>query len=62
CRDSLTMSVHRGKADILPQGRDFRFDPLRSFACKSLAVRIGQAMDFNAASSLSASLAQTLDQ
>ena len=25
CRDSLTMSAHRGKADIPPQGRDFRF-------------------------------------
>ena len=24
CRDSLTMSAHRGKADIPPQGRDFR--------------------------------------
>jgi hypothetical protein len=25
CRDSLTMSVHWGKADIPPHGRDFRF-------------------------------------
>jgi hypothetical protein len=25
CRDSLTMSAHWGKADIPPQGRDFRF-------------------------------------
>jgi hypothetical protein len=25
CRDSLTMSAHRGKANIPPQGRDFRF-------------------------------------
>jgi hypothetical protein len=25
CRDSLTMSAHRGRADIPPQGRDFRF-------------------------------------
>ena len=25
CRDSLTMSAHRAKADIPPQGRDFRF-------------------------------------
>ncbi len=25
CRASLTMSAHRGKADIPPQGRDFRF-------------------------------------
>jgi hypothetical protein len=25
CRDSLTMSAHRVKADIPPQGRDFRF-------------------------------------
>jgi hypothetical protein len=25
CRDGLTMSAHRGKADIPPQGRDFRF-------------------------------------
>jgi len=24
-RDSLTMSAHRSKADIPPQGRDFRF-------------------------------------
>ena len=27
CRDSLTMSAHRGKADIPPLGRDFRFGP-----------------------------------
>jgi hypothetical protein len=25
CRDNLTMSAHRDKADIPPQGRDFRF-------------------------------------
>jgi hypothetical protein len=25
CRENLTMSAQRGKADIPPQGRDFRF-------------------------------------
>jgi hypothetical protein len=25
CADSLTMSAHRGKADIKPTGRHFRF-------------------------------------
>jgi hypothetical protein len=40
CRNSATMSAHRGKADIPPQGRDFRFDPTAT-----LAVHCGNGFD-----------------
>src|SRR5258708_3308686 len=38
------------------------FDSFRTFACKSQAVRSGTAANFNAASTIPAGLAQTLDE
>ena len=36
CRDSLTMSAYRGKADVPPQGGDSVYDPKRTLPPKDI--------------------------
>ena len=41
------MSAHRGKADIPPQGRDFRFGPETDIAVVALKGNIAVLADLN---------------